>query len=70
MPPTRRKAARNNQKRDRGNKGGDFILPLMFTERLCDAFDDEVNRIALEVGSRANAFTRGKTCSTSSHWIT
>jgi type I restriction enzyme M protein len=34
----------------------DFILPLIFTKRLCDVFDDELNRIALEVGSRANAF--------------
>ncbi len=34
----------------------DFILPLIFTKRLCDAFDDEVNRIAGEVGSRKKAF--------------
>src|ERR1051326_5481743 len=34
----------------------DFILPLIFTKRLCDVFDDEVNRIAQEVGSRAKAF--------------
>jgi type I restriction enzyme M protein len=34
----------------------DFILPLIFTKRLCDVFDDELNRIALEVGSRAKAF--------------
>src|SRR3972149_644955 len=34
----------------------DFILPLIFTKRLCDVFDDEVNRIAEEVGSRAKAF--------------
>ena len=27
----------------------DFILPLIFTKRLCDVFDDEVNRIAGEV---------------------
>ena len=24
----------------------DFILPLIFTKRLCDVFDDELNRIA------------------------
>ena len=24
----------------------DFILPLVFTKRLCDVFDDEINRIA------------------------
>lgn len=33
-----------------------FILPLVFTKRLCDVFDDEVNRIAKEVGSREKAF--------------
>ncbi|WP_298273116.1 class I SAM-dependent DNA methyltransferase [Geobacter sp.] len=34
----------------------EFILPLIFTKRLCDVFDDELNRIAREVGSRAKAF--------------
>ncbi|HYE36311.1 type I restriction-modification system subunit M [Methylocaldum sp.] len=34
----------------------DFILPLIFTKRLCDVFDDELNRIAREIGSRAKAF--------------
>lgn len=34
----------------------DFILPLIFTKRLCDVFDDELNRIASKVGSRAKAF--------------
>ena len=34
----------------------DFILPLIFTKRLCDVFDDELNRIAAEVGSRNKAF--------------
>src|SRR4051794_19139713 len=34
----------------------DFILPLVFTKRLCDVFDDELDRIAGEVGSRAKAF--------------
>src|ERR1017187_6657090 len=34
----------------------EFILPLIFTKRLCDVFDDELNRIAEEVGSRAKAF--------------
>ena len=34
----------------------EFILPLIFTKRLCDVFDDEINRIAQEVGSRAKAF--------------
>jgi type I restriction enzyme M protein len=34
----------------------DFILPLIFTKRLCDVFDDELNRISKEIGSRAKAF--------------
>lgn len=34
----------------------EFILPLIFTKRLCDVFDDELNRIAPEVGSRTKAF--------------
>lgn len=34
----------------------DFILPLIFTKRLCDVFDDELNRIAQETGSREKAF--------------
>ena len=34
----------------------DYILPLIFTKRLCDVFDDEVDRIAKEVGSRKKAF--------------
>jgi len=38
----------------------DFILPLIFTKRLCDVFDDELNRIAKEVGSRKKAFQLAK----------
>lgn len=34
----------------------DYILPLIFTKRLCDVFDDELNRIAAAVGSRQKAF--------------
>jgi len=34
----------------------DFILPLIFVKRLCDVYDDEINRIAQEVSSRAKAF--------------
>src|SRR2546425_8863124 len=34
----------------------EFILPLIFAKRLCDVFDDELNRIAKEVGTRAKAF--------------
>ena len=35
----------------------EFILPLIFAKRLCDVFDDELNRIAKEVGSPACAST-------------
>src|SRR5208283_5374313 len=38
----------------------DFILPLIFTKRLSDVFDDELNRIAHEVGSRKKAFALAK----------
>ncbi len=38
----------------------DYILPLVFTKRLCDVFDDEINRIAAEVGSRKKAFSLAK----------
>ena len=34
----------------------DYILPLIFAKRLCDVFDDEVNRIAKDIGSREKAF--------------
>lgn len=35
----------------------EFILPLIFTKRLCDVFDDELNRVVAETGfSRAKAF--------------
>lgn len=34
----------------------DYILPLIFTKRLCDVFDDEIDRIAEKVGSRRKAF--------------
>jgi type I restriction enzyme M protein len=30
----------------------DYILPLVFVKRLCDVFDDEVNRLATEFGSK------------------
>ena len=32
-------------------KDNDYVFPLIFTERLCDVFDDEVNRITAEVGA-------------------
>ncbi len=38
----------------------DFILPFIFTKRLCDVFDDEINRMAREVGSRKKAFQLAK----------
>ncbi|MEN3011244.1 MAG: class I SAM-dependent DNA methyltransferase [Candidatus Bipolaricaulaceae bacterium] len=33
----------------------DYILPLLFLKRLSDVFDDEVARLAEELGGRANA---------------
>ncbi len=36
----------------------DFILPLIFVKRLCDVFDDEVNKIAKNGLSRAEALKR------------
>jgi len=34
----------------------DYILPLIFVKRLCDVFDDEIDRIAKNVGNRTKAF--------------
>jgi type I restriction enzyme M protein len=34
----------------------DYILPLIFLKRLCDVYDDEINRIAKNVGNRIKAF--------------
>ena len=34
----------------------DFILPLVFAKRLCDVFDDEIDRLAADYGSRKTAF--------------
>ncbi|NLV71146.1 MAG: N-6 DNA methylase [Actinobacteria bacterium] len=34
----------------------DFILPLIFAKRLCDVFDDEINRIAEKVAGRSRVF--------------
>jgi type I restriction enzyme M protein len=28
----------------------DYILPLVFAKRLCDVYDDEINRIAQRAG--------------------
>lgn len=36
----------------------DYILPLIFVKRLCDVFDDEVNKIARNAGSRKEALKR------------
>ena len=30
----------------------DFILPLIFVKRLCDVFDDEVQRITDKIGKK------------------
>jgi type I restriction enzyme M protein len=35
----------------------EFILPLIFVKRLCDVFDDEIDRIAEKVKSRSKAWT-------------
>jgi HsdM N-terminal domain len=43
-------------RRERCTQVQGIILPLIFTKRLCDVFDDELNRIAAEIGSRAKAF--------------
>jgi type I restriction enzyme M protein len=37
------------------SKFKDYILPLIFVKRLCDVFDDEIDRIAEKVNSRARA---------------
>lgn len=36
----------------------DYILPLIFVKRLCDVFDDEVDKIAKSTGSRKDALKR------------
>ena len=33
----------------------EYILPLIFVKRLCDVFDDEIDRIAEKVKSRTKA---------------
>jgi len=38
------------------SKYKDYILPLIFVKRLCDVFDDELDKIARKVGSRKKAF--------------
>lgn len=38
------------------SKYKDYILPLIFLKRLCDVYDDEINRIATNVGNRSKAF--------------
>ncbi|MBL7129139.1 MAG: type I restriction-modification system subunit M N-terminal domain-containing protein [Ignavibacteria bacterium] len=34
----------------------DYILPLIFVKRLCDVYDDEIDRISNKVGNRTKAF--------------
>ena len=36
----------------------DYILPLVFAKRLCDIFDDEIDRIAVELDSRKEALAQ------------
>ena len=38
-----------------GPKYKDYILPLVFAKRLCDVFDDVIDRIAVEFSSRKKA---------------
>ena len=38
----------------------DYILPLIFIKRLCDVFDDELNRTATNVGSCKKVFQLAK----------
>ena len=38
------------------SKYKEYILPLIFVKRLCDVFDDELDRIALRVKTREKAF--------------
>jgi type I restriction enzyme M protein len=42
-------------------KGKDYILPLIFSKRLCELFDDEVNRIAEQGGFAAEGLPAGGT---------
>ncbi len=60
-------AACSHPRREGAPKYKDYILPLIFTKRLCDVFDDEINRIAAEVGSapRRLQARRGATTSSS-----
>ena len=39
----------------------EFILPLIFAKRLCDVFDDEIDRIATSCPSLVSAETRMRT---------
>ena len=39
----------------------EYILPLIFAKRLCDVFDDELNRIAKEVGLADQGFQARQT---------
>lgn len=38
------------------SKYKDYILPLIFVKRLCDVFDDELDRLAEKFGSREKVF--------------
>ena len=33
----------------------DYILPLVFVKRLCDVFDDEVDRVTENIGSKGKS---------------
>ncbi|HRU68125.1 MAG TPA: class I SAM-dependent DNA methyltransferase, partial [Bacteroidia bacterium] len=43
------------------SKFKDYILPLIFVKRLCDVFDDEIDRIAENLSAKASAKAEVKT---------
>ncbi len=45
----------------------DYILPLVFAKRLCDVYDDEVNRTAPETGASCASSTRCESSCRESH---
>ena len=47
----------------------DYILPLIFTKRLCDVFDDELNRIAEEAAARQEEGRQGVNAKAKEHGL-
>ena len=46
----------------------EYILPLIFTKRLCDVFDDEINRIAKRLARGLPAYPRSSTDARGHGW--